>query len=393
MNPFLKFPPFMKTPLIPWIATALFGLSASGQVFNTGSDGSLGDVEITTDTSIPLPPDGKLHYRSFKASNGVTITFQKNANNTPVYLLSQSNVVIDATFKLAGGNGTQTGLVGMGGPGGFDGGHSGSGGPPPGDGQGPGGGRAGNEGGYSDPGSAGSGSHLYQLGAGSTNTGAIYGNAALIPLVGGSGGGGTVRGTGGGGGGAILVAAGTSIQFGPNGYINCTGGQFSLTGAHNGGSGGAVKLVAPKILGEVRIDVLNSNFTGSDGRARIDAFDFSGATFKINRGLSLTTGSMMATGLEGIPPSLAIMDVGGHPVANGASTVILPNGSAEQQNVTLRAANFGTKVPVEIVVTPVNGPRVTVLAEIDNSTVNPASTVVSVPFPGNSPARLDVWAR
>jgi hypothetical protein len=269
----------------------------------------------------------------------------------------------------------------------------------PGDGQGPGGGRAGTENGPTVASSAGAGVFLQVWGAGTTNYGAVYGNAALIPLIGGSGGGGTPTYGGGGGGGAILVASNTKIAMGGGAahFIDASGGEWGTGGAWNGGSGGAIKLVAPQITGVMRLFVQNRNGTASPGRVRLDAVDYAGANFStVNPHQSLSYGNMLATGLEGTLPRLELVSVAGKelPTSNVATGfILLPNGSAGDQPVVVRARNFGTQVPVSVVVAPDNGPTVSVPAVIDNTTVNPATTTVNVPVPANSPVKINVWTR
>lgn len=385
------------------LGALLLALPAHGQApvidFKSGSTGALGDVVITNDTTIILPADGILHYKSFALLNRAAVGFVKNANNTPVYLLSQGDVRIEGRIYLSGGGSLGERGPGLGGPGGFDGGRRGVNDLPPGDGQGPGGGRAGNHAGSNVAGSAGSGSFLTQASNGSTNYGPVYGNAALIPLIGGSGGGGTTGFGGGGGGGAILIASDTKISIGSDGshFIDATGGEWGTGGAYNGGSGGAVKLVAPQITGQLRIFVYNRNGTGGSGRIRLDAIDYSGAQFNHhNPAFALSYGSMLATGLEGALPRLELVSVAGRPLpTNSVATgfILLPNGSAADQPVVVRARNFGTRVPVSVVLQPDNGPTITVPAVIDNTSANPASATVVVPVPANSPVKINVWTR
>ncbi len=366
--------------------------------FDSGSTGALGDVVITNDTTIVLPPDGTLHYQSFTVQGGVAVRFIKNAHNTPVYLLSQGDVVIEGRIYVSGGGSAGQFGPGFGGPGGFDGGRRGSGPMPPGDGQGPGGGRAGAESGPTQPDSAGSGVFLQPWGAGSTNYGAVYGNAALIPLIGGSGGGGAPGAGGGGGGGAILIASNTRISLpdGGNYFIDATGGEWGTSSAWNGGSGGAIKLVAPRIA-VTRLWVQNRNSTASPGRIRLDAVDYTGSNLAyVQPPHALSYGSMLATGLETNQPKLELVSVAGQPlptnsVANGF--ILLPTGSAGDQPVVIRARNFGTQVPVSVVVAPDNGPTWTVPAVINNTTQNPATTSVTVPIPANTPVKINVWTR
>lgn len=89
--------------------------------------------------------------------------------------------------------------------------------------------------------------------------GSIYGNATLIPLLGGSGGGSGPGNYGGGGGGAVQLVAGGSIVIGPGatgttaGGVNAggCGGTYNLglyqAAAGAGGSGGAILVEAPTV--------------------------------------------------------------------------------------------------------------------------------------------------
>jgi hypothetical protein len=379
----------------------LSALAQSG--FTAGSNGSLGDVVITNDTNIVLPPDGVLHYRSFTVLSNVNVGFIRNANNTPVYLLSQGDVILTGKLWLTGGGASDT-FGALGGPGGFDGGRRGNGSAPAGDGNGPGGGKAGirNNGSASGSGAGG----FMTPGAGGADRpsqhGGIYGNAALIPLIGGSGGGGNELSSGGGGGGAILIASDTKVEF----VNNSTGfGHiFAYSGRNDGqvnnqGSGGAVKIVAPWITGQARIHVYGFTAPGgtSEGRIRLDAQRYDGLSFPdINPTASLSNGAMMATGLEGGLPQLSVASFAGRDTGTNRFAplnVVLPNGSATNQSITIRAENFGTLVPVSVVLTPDNGPRIVVPAQIDNRTQNPAVATLNVPVPANVPVQVRVWTR
>src|SRR4051812_18513110 len=73
---------------------ALFGaaalLSAHGQGFDNGSNGSLGSLTVVdSDVTVDLPPDGRLHYTTVSIAQGRTLRFNRNPLNTAVYLLAQ----------------------------------------------------------------------------------------------------------------------------------------------------------------------------------------------------------------------------------------------------------------------------------------------------------------
>jgi hypothetical protein len=284
-------------------ASAVFLMSAlamaSAQAaFDSGSTGADGALNPTVNTEIVLPPSGILNYTTVNIPAGVTVTFKKNAANTPVHILASGNVTIAGTVDIRGQDGKSTGtygdgvlgddgIPGVGGPGGFDGGRGGRedvaqridivrGG----SGLGPGGGKPGIEGG--DGGGCAEGYGYYKYyGAGGAYADATYavytnwcqgapypdrfiggkpyGSALLLPLIGGSGGGGGRGGStypgsgGGGGGGALLIASSATITL--SGTIDATGGDAGGvlgTGAGGwgaGGSGGAIRLIAATVTG------------------------------------------------------------------------------------------------------------------------------------------------
>lgn len=79
------------------------------------------------------------------------------------------------------------------------------------------------------------------------NGGPTYGNAELIPLIGGSAGG-AEEGSSGPGGGAIQIVAGQQITIGAYGAINAGGGGGGgYNYAGGAGSGGAILLEAPTV--------------------------------------------------------------------------------------------------------------------------------------------------
>lgn len=59
----------------------------------------------------------------------------------------------------------------------------------------------------------------------------------------------------------------------------------------------------------------------------------------------------------------------------------------------VRARNFGTQVPVSVVVAPDNGPTVTVPVVIDNTAENPATATVTIAIPANTPVQINAWTR
>jgi hypothetical protein len=365
---------------------AVLGLAgwAQGQSFDAGSNGSLGDVVLTANTNIVLPPDGKLHFASLTVNSGVTVTFTRNTNNTPVFILSQGDVVINGTLNVDGGTRTAN-TGGLGGPGGFDGGKPGFGAEvPPGSGYGPGGSHGGDGGCSPISGNALGGSYATRQGA---DSGPTYGNTLLIPLIGGSGGGGVannVFGGGGGGGGAILVASSTRVAV--NGSILARGGGAG--GCINGGSGGAIRLVSFKVEGGGGLNASGS----TSGRVRIDTVIRTGISFSIS-GVSSVGGNLLV--FPPVEPTLTLTEAAGFAIADGSGPVVftLPFGTTTNQTVKIRAANFNRTVPIRVTLTPDSGSPRTFDAEIDNTSGAPATVEVPVTVPVNTVVTVHCWTR
>lgn len=386
---------------------------AQGTPFDSGSNGSMGALVVTADTTLNVPPDGVFHYTTISITGGVTVTlqFNRNALNTPVYLLAQGDVTIGAFIGVSGLTPAQSAqFYGVGGPGGYDGGMAGTGGDTPtpgGDGKGPGGGKHGVIGGAASDytnGGGGYSSRYTNVSYPNIRSGAIYGSPLLIPLVGGSGGGGVdglSTGGGGGGAGAILIASNTKIKF-----LNTAGRIYAVGGSgtqfFSGGSGGAIRLVAPLVVGNGLLYV-DGGQNGGAGRIRIDSIfrvNPNDATERLaltyNPGPDVATiGSNMVVFPTNLP-RLDITQAAGQDIAVGATSsvlVTLPIGSNPAQTVTVRAQDFGRVVPIRVVLTPDSGDAIVYDTTIDNATTNPATTTVNVTFPTNVRVEVNAWTR
>ena len=239
------------------LAAVLIGpCTATAQTFTSGSTGADGAFAPTASVQLQVPADGVFHFTTINIPAGVTVSFATRAGvRLPsVTLLATGNVVIAGRIDVSGGHGgpggsgTQLfGNGGMAGPGGFDGGAGSNGlqGSSGAAGLGPGGGLPGSATAF--PGHAG---HL--IAGPGVSGGRAYGDARLVPLIGGSGGGGGASqlfgltgGGGGGGGGALLIASSGTMTV--SGSIVAAGGTGGTSSGPAGGSGsgGAVRLVAP----------------------------------------------------------------------------------------------------------------------------------------------------
>ena len=372
----------MKREILQVVFVVLLTVSANAQV-NSGSNGSDGVFNPATNTVINMAdhPNGIYQYTSVTISNGVTVTFIPNANNSPVTWLVQGNCEIDGTVDVSGqrGNGT---IGGTGGPGGWAGG---SGANNPSSGQGPGGGNAGVGG---NPGGGGSfgtqGDSGYNVGPGPS-----YGNSFLLPLLGGSGGGGQVGFSAGGGGGAILIVASNSIQV--NGRILANGGYYSSSwngyvyGA--GGSGGGIRLVTVNFSGSGLLAASGGggNGGGGSGRVRIDAF-------QNNLG-----GQINGVFTQGFQP--IIIPVAGQGVqlsiasVAGAAVSATPNGqlvtpdaiiSGQQANpipIVVNCANLPLNTLITVTVKPASGASVSAVGYNTIGTLASSTATVSLTMP------------
>lgn len=375
----------MMVRIIPSIVALCLapGLSILGQGFDAGSDGTLGDVVIDANTTLDLPLDGKLHYRTLTVNSGVRLNFRRNLNNTPVFILAQGDVIVNGTIDVNGF--TASGPTGgVGGPGGFDGGKPGFGDTAPGQGYGPGGGPP-----QSNQGGAGSGAYGT---LGIAPSGQVYGSPLLVPLIGGSGGGGGLGqpgGGGGGGGGAIMIASNTRILV--SGTIEARSGVQTSQG--NGGSGGAIRLVAMKVEGTGAIDVRPTSH-GGFGRIRVDTIDVSNLRLTFRDSTVTSVGGNLFT-FPPVVPRLDTIEVAGNavPAGSGPVTFNLPFGSTPSRTVKIQARDFGRVVPIRVVLTPDSGAVATFDAEIDNTTTNPATVEVPITVPINTLVTIHAWTR
>ncbi|MEK7756576.1 MAG: hypothetical protein AAB385_05135, partial [Planctomycetota bacterium] len=348
--------------------------------------------------TVNLPPDGVIHATWVAVAAGGTLKFNRNALNTPVYLLATEDVLVGGSINVSGEVGTSNPPVGgRGGPGGFDGGMPAfGGGVPPGAGHGPGAGL-----GQTATANAG----LAAYGTASTccvrpTNGLVYGSPLLIPMVGGSGGGGTAGqpGTGGmGGGGAILIASNTRIDIPSPGNVVATGGQGGCN--VNEGSGGAVRLLSPIVAGNGTINVGSGNCNaGGLGRIRVDSIDRTALRLSFSPNSSTTAVGSTMFAFPDVIPRLDIVEVAGQIIAEGEPQpviVLLPFGSTSSRTVYVRATHFTGEglIPIDVVLTPDNGDRVIYPAEINMGQGNPAQVVVNVDVPVNVNTRVEVWTR
>ncbi len=387
------------------------GLWANGidpslaQTFSSGSTEALGALSPTANVAVTLPPDGVLNYTTVSIPSGVTVTFVKNAANTPVTLLATGDVTISGTLSVNGVNG-QSGqdfrvagaflaTGGVGGPGGFRGGNGSSYRfeIPAGAGQGPGGG-------------AGAPSTVDAAGTPGT-----YGTAAgfisLVPLMGGSGGGGGATtttsgspiitgGGGGGGGGAVVIASSTKILVSgtvtANGGLGAAGVGGRCSGAS--GSGGAIRLVAPVVTGTGAISAVKLADSCSpqqaSGRVRIEAATttFTGSS---SPGASVvaTLGPVTAASTPVLNnlPTLRITSVGGIavptvPTGSYVTTDLsLPVQTTSAVPVVLTAANTPLNTSYVVRLVPSTGTATTVNATPPIGTPALSTASVTVTFP------------
>lgn len=362
--------------------------------FDSGSDGTYGAMNITTDTNLVLPPDGIFRCTTITVASNATLTFTPNVLNTPVYLLATNDVVINGTIDVSGSLGTGV-LGGAGGPGGFAGGNPGTGGLPDGGGHGPGAGAVGGAASY------GTTAYLRSDYFGTRTNGAIYGSPLLVPLVGGSGGTSSGGSGGVGGGGAVLIASNTRIEV--TGAITAVSPSLNLLGFAGLGSGGGIRLVAPVVAGNGSLNASGCEnwyyhyvgpFYGGAGRIRIDCMDRRSLALNVVPSSVATTGANMVA-IPTNAPRLDITQAAGNTIPEGTNSPVffmLPQGASTNQTVTVQARNFNALVPIRVVLTPDNGPSSSYDTNINN-TITPASVTVPVVVPVNVLVQVNAWTR
>jgi len=133
---------------------------------------------------------------------------------------------------------------------------------------------------------------------------------------------------------------------------------------------------------------------GGAGRIRVDTVDRRDLRLQFNPAPQSSVGANMFV-FPDVLPRLDVIEVAGQTVAVGSDPVSfqLPFGSDPNQSVTVQAQDFNATVPVEVVLTPDSGPRVTVTADIANTTQNPATLAVPITMPVNTPVTIYVWKR
>ena len=259
------------------------GLSVSSwAVYDSGFDPVQSQgayvAESGVNNVIQLPDSGVLHYDSFTVPDGVTVIFEKNADNTGVWLLSGGDIIVDGTINLQGKGGVSKFSVdaidragGYGGPGGSDGGLSidnggfGVDGTVAQRGLGPGGGVL-----IETTGAYGA-SPIF--GSNNPDASSPWAEPGWIPLSGGGGAAAwanTSSQVGGGGGGLITMASNGAISV--EGKIDVSG--LGHSGSTLGGAGG-IRLIADTISGSGVLD-LSGGTNSSPGYARLEALYFEG---------------------------------------------------------------------------------------------------------------------
>ncbi len=357
------------------ILSGIISSPAAAQVFVSGSTGADGAFAPAADTTLQLPPGGTFNFTTVTIPAGVTVTFAKNAANTPVTILATGDVTINGTLSVNGTNGGPSlaslpnPQVGQGGPGGYNGG------------------AGGNPGAVNvTAGLGGAGLGIGSGGGGGTGQGcSSFGYSgcggtfpttipALLPMLGGSGGGGgggrvtgvgNSGGAGGGGAGSIIIASSGTITVGgsltANGGLGGSGLPDSYGGG--GGSGGGIRLVANTIAGSGSLAVTGGTGgpawsggggNGGNGIVRLEsfAFTYSGAVLP---GASFATPGLVAP--PGLP-SLTIASIGGSaPPANPAGNfstvdVSLPPSVTNPVPVVVAATDIPVNTGIRIEVRP-----------------------------------------
>ena len=401
---------------------------------DTGSDGALAyttntviDLSMATtgvwDATSPSPTHGIydpakwaiiFKYSTVNIPAGVTVTFKNHPSRAPVIWLVSGTVTIAGSVNLDGEPSTLFGRPTEPGPGGGYGGISYlSDSAPQGPGFGYGGGQSAQSGGagsFASQGSTrtwGNGS-LYTVGA----SGTPYGNAQVIPLLGGSGGAGSLDRSGGAGGGAILIASRKVITI--SGAITANGTTASGTQPtevriSGVGSGGAIRLVADTIKGGGSLAAYGQQALSSDlhgptggywsylasvggrGRIRLESRVNTAGSIQTIPGASVVDPGPTA---QIWPPtnaptlrikSIAGTDSPGAPLGNINSgfTDIQVNSGTTNAQIILESQNLSVDPPatIQVRVVPKFGSSYSVTAAFQSGTYDLATWVATTQLP------------
>lgn len=376
-----------------WMAVCSSPATAA---FDSGSTGADGAFNPTASTELQIPESGVFNFTTVNIPSGVTITFKKNSQNTPVTILATGDVTIVGKLYVSGspGNGP---AAGFGGPGGLDGGFGGTQSGDGGKGLGPGGGNpglsrdcwyyrrgfGGGGGGFNGGGANGNGDCSV-----TATGGPGYSNDRIIPLIGGSGGGGGggggsfMGGGGGGSGGAILIASSGTVNI--TGELRADGGTGGLvtatsccSGSGGGGSGGAIRIIANRISGNGTISASYANGGGAPGnvygggnsawgRIRLETYDLQ-RTAGTSPGYSFGyPGTVTTTNL----PTLKVTSIGGITVPTtptgsyATPDIALPVTATNPVTVGIEASYIPTNATVTVTVVPQFGVPATATATL-----------------------------
>ncbi len=309
-----------KQAILALLFVAAAASAAQAQTFSSGSTGADGALNITVNTTLPLPANGILNFTTVTVQAGYTLTFAKNASNTPVVILATGDVMIGGVIAVNAGGLNIDGVddARIPGCGGFAGGGPGEPGTGPG------------------------------AGTVASYVATWVGPLSLVPIVGGSGG----ANGGGGGGGAIVIAS--------SGKITVAGG-ITANGRAYGGSGGAMRLVANRVevtsgyMWALGCSVCSpwSGWDGNSGLIRIEAP--AGQTYLANPAAITPAAVLTVPNPEitrGSPTLLSIVSVAGQPVPAGSGSrttvadILLPSTIADDLPVVVNAVNIpvGTEV-------------------------------------------------
>lgn len=350
-----------------WAFIMIFLFAVSGSpalgagAFDCGSNGSDGALSFASNDGTPYsvdfdptkfnPPldadhDGVYHFTSITVPKNVTVRFPADkAGWSPLYFLSQGDVIVSGTLDLSGAQGhpasnTKAGTLSMPGAGGLPGG-------------------------WGDIPALGIGRRAgFGLSGDNNYAGTHPGNNFISPLAGGGGGAGcwgNPAGGGGAGGGALLLASNTSIVV--SGSILVRGGNGGIlnSGSYSdgfAGAGGSLRILAPVFSGTGTLDVNRggsyqdyNGYSAEAGWLRIESTQdlFTGT---INGG---STGRVRRVTL--VPSAVYIAPAGGVPQLrltriNDIDVPVSPTGSFAIPDVVLNSSSSvsfevsGSNVPL-----------------------------------------------
>jgi len=177
--------------------------------------------------------------------------------------------------------------------------------------------------------------------------------------------------------------------------------ESTPTGSYGAGSGGAIRLVSPRVYGSGTLSVASYGNWGGSGRIRVDSvFKVEPGDFTQKLALNFQGVTSLGSTMLVFPETQPELDVVALfnpnrtdiPLGSGPVTITLPNGSSPNVAFGVRYANFTQGFRIKVKVIPESGDALT-FTSTDIATPNASPTEVSFggAIPVNMTCTVQAW--